>query len=98
MALQDVFDSAIEPLDHAVCLWPHWWREAMLDAEIRAKLVKLMLSRGHALAQAKQPVGESLSVVGQYQGNLHRCCTRQITHEEARIGSSLCCIDADKDL
>jgi predicted alpha-1,6-mannanase (GH76 family) len=38
MALQDVFDPAIEPLDHAVCLWPHWWREAMLDAEVSAKL------------------------------------------------------------
>ena len=54
MALQDVFNPAVEPLDHAVCLWPHWWREAMLDAEIGAKLVELMLSRGRALAQAKQ--------------------------------------------
>ena len=62
MALQDVFDPAIEPLDHAVCLRSHWWCETMLDAEISAKLVKLMLSRGRALAQAKQRVGESLSV------------------------------------
>ena len=62
MALQDVFDPAVEPLDHAICLWSHWLREAMLDAEIGAKLVELMLSRGRAIAQAKQPVGESLAV------------------------------------
>lgn len=76
MALQDIFDLAIEPLNHTVCLWPHGWREAMLDAEIGAKLVELMLSRCRALAQAKQPVGESLSVVGKYPDDLHRCSTR----------------------
>ena len=43
MALQDVFDPAVEPLDHAVCLRSHWWCEAMLDAEISAELVELML-------------------------------------------------------
>ena len=53
MALQDVFDPAIEPLDHAVCLRSHWWCEAMLNAEISAKLIELMLSRSRALAQAK---------------------------------------------
>ena len=97
MALQDVFDPAVEPLDHAICLWSHWWREAMLDAEISAKPVELMLSRGRALAQAKQPVGESLAVVGQYPSDLHRCRARQITQEAARIGSSLCWIDSHKD-
>ena len=66
MPLQDVFDPAVEPLDHAICLWSHWWREAMLDAEICAKPVELMLSCGRALAQAKQPIGESLAVVGQH--------------------------------
>ena len=97
MALQDVFDPAIEPLDHAVCLRSHWWCETMLDAEISAKLVKLMLSRGRALAQAKQPVGKSLAVVGQYPSDLHRSRTGQVTQETARIGSSLCWIDAHKD-
>jgi hypothetical protein len=62
----------------------------MLDAEISAKLVELMLSRGRALAQAKQPVGESLAVVGQYPGDVHRCRAGQITQEAERIGSGLC--------
>ncbi len=69
----------------------------MLDAEIGAKLVELMLSRGRALAQAKQPVCESLSIIGQHAGDFHRCCTRQITQKAARIGGSLCWIDAHKD-
>ena len=50
MALQDVFVPAVKPLDHAICLWSHWWREAMLNAEISAKLVELMLPRGRALS------------------------------------------------
>ena len=35
----------------------------MLGAEGDGKLVELMLYRSHALAQAKQPIGESLTVV-----------------------------------
>ena len=97
MTLQDIFDPAIGPLNHAVCMRPHGWGKAMLDAEIGAKLVELMLSRCRALTQTKQPFGESLSVVGQYQGDLHRGWARQITQEAARIGSSLCWINADKD-
>ena len=69
----------------------------MLDAEISAKLVELMLSRGRALAQAKQPIGESFAVVSQHPGDLHRCCTGQITQEAPRIGSGLCWIDVHKD-
>ena len=58
--------------------------------EFKFEAVKLVTERGVAVAQAKQPVGESLSVVGQYPSDLHRCRARQITQEAARIGSSLC--------
>jgi hypothetical protein len=27
MALQDVFDQVVAPLDHAICLRTHWWRD-----------------------------------------------------------------------
>ena len=94
--MQDVFDPAVKPLDHAICLWPHWRREPMLDVKISAKLVELMLPLGRALSQAKQPIGESLAVVGQYPSGLHRRRSRQITQEAARVGSSLCWIDAHK--
>ncbi len=52
MSSYDVFGTVIKPLDHAVCLWPHWWHEAMLDTKIGAKLLELILSHGRALAQA----------------------------------------------
>src|SRR6056297_1831958 len=64
MALQEVFDAAIEPLDHAVCSRPHRARETVLDAELGAEQIELVLSGGGAFAQAEQPVGENLSVVG----------------------------------
>jgi hypothetical protein len=37
VALQNVLDPAVEPLDHAVCLRPHGRREAVLDAEFGAE-------------------------------------------------------------
>jgi hypothetical protein len=57
MALQDVVDPAVEPLDHSVGLWPHRWREAVLGAEVCAELVELMLSGADTLAHAEQAVG-----------------------------------------
>lgn len=86
MALQDVFDPAVEPLEHAICLWPHLWREAMLDAEIGAELVELMLPVA-ALAQAEQAVGESLAVVGQYPGDVQWRCMRRSWFFRRRVGA-----------
>lgn len=62
MALQDVLDPAVEALDHAVGLWPHRRREAVLDARLGAEQVEFVLFCGGALAQAEEPVGEGLSV------------------------------------
>ena len=41
-----------------------------LDERRVSEQVQLMLSRGQTLAQTKQPVSESLSVVGQNTGSL----------------------------
>ena len=46
--------------------------------EFKFEAVKLVTERGVAVAQAKQPVGESLSIIGQHPGDLHRGCARQI--------------------
>ena len=64
MALKDVLDPAVEASDHAVCLWLHRRREAMPDAEVGAEPAYLVLPGGAAFAQAKQAVGEGLSVIG----------------------------------
>ena len=97
LALQDILDPAVEALDHAVGLRPHLWREAMLDAEFGAEQVEFVLSGGCARAQAEEAVGESLAVVGQHAGDLHRGCALEVAQEPARVGSSLRRIDAHED-
>ena len=97
MALQDVLDPAVEPLDHAVRLWPHRRGQAVLDAKLGAEQVELVLSGGRALAQAEEAVGESLAVVGQHAGDLHRGRALQIAQEPPRVGRSLRRVDAHED-
>lgn len=97
VALQDVLDPAVEALDHAVGLGPHRRGQAVLDAEVRAEQVELVLSGGGALAQAEEAVGESLAVVGQHARDLHRGRALQVAQEAARVGSSLRRIDAHED-
>lgn len=56
VALQDVLDPAVETLHHFVGLWPHRRGEAVLDVEIGAELVKIMIAGSDATAQAKDAV------------------------------------------
>ena len=51
-------------LDHAVGLGVHRRAEAVLDAEIIAKPVKIVLTGCRSLAQAEQPIGEFLTIIG----------------------------------
>ena len=97
VALQDLLDPAVEALDHAVGLRPHRRREAVLDPEVRAEGVELVLSAGGALAQAEEPVGEGLSVVGQHAGDLHRGRAVQIAQEPSCVGRGLRRVDAHED-
>ena len=97
MALQDILDPAVEALDHAVRLRPHRRCEAMLDAEFCAEHVELVLACGRALAQAEQPVGESLAVVRQHAGDLHRRRALQVAQEAAGVGRGLRGIDSHED-
>ena len=51
-------------LDHAVGLGVHRRAEAVLDAEIIAKPVEIVLTGCRSLAQAEQPIGEFLTIIG----------------------------------
>ena len=97
VALQDVLDPAVEALDHAVGLRSHRRGQAMLDAEVGAQEVKLVLSRCSASAQAEQAVGEGLAVVCEHLGDLHRRRAFQVAQKAARVGCGLRRIDAHKD-
>ena len=68
VALQDVLDPSVEPLNHAIRLRAHRGRQAVLDAEIIAKTVELVVAGGGATAQAEEPVGEFLSIARQEPG------------------------------
>src|SRR6056297_3219310 len=97
MALQDILEPPVEALHHAVGLRPHRWREAMLDPETGTEAVELVVARGRALAQAEQPVGELLAVVGENTCDLHRRGALQVAQEAARVGGRLRWVDADED-
>ena len=97
VALQDILDPAVGAFDRAVRLRPHRGCEVVLDAEVGAEQVELVLSCGAALAQAEQSVGEGLAIVGQNPGDLHRGGTFEIAQEPPRVGRSLRRIDADED-
>ena len=66
VALQHVFDTTVEALDHAVCLGRSWRRQAVFDVQFGAELVELMGPALRALAQAKETVGELLPSVREY--------------------------------
>lgn len=52
-SVQDALDTAFDARDHSVLLRPHRRGKAVLDAEIGAEHVELVLTSGGALAQAE---------------------------------------------
>ena len=62
MALEDVLDPAVEAFDHAIGLWMHRRGQAVLDTEIGAEPVELVMPGRGAAAEAEEPVGELLAV------------------------------------
>ena len=68
VTLQHVFDPAVEALNHAVCLRPHRRGKAVLDTEIGAEAVEVVVAGCGALAQAEEPIRELLAVVGEHAG------------------------------
>ena len=65
VALQHVFDTTVEPFDHAVGLGRTWWRQAVLDVELRAEPVELMFAALCPFAHTKETVGELFAIVSQ---------------------------------
>jgi hypothetical protein len=62
VALQNVLAAAVEASDHAVRLRAHRRGQAVLDAEVSAEAVEVVVSGGGTAAEAEQPVGELLPV------------------------------------
>ena len=60
--LQDLLNPSVEALDHAVGLRMRRRGQAVLDGEVGAEQVELVLSRRGAFAQTEETVGEFLPV------------------------------------
>lgn len=71
MALQDILDLPFEAFEHAVRLRSHRRRVTVLDAEICAELIELVLPRRIPPVRAGKAVGEGASIVGQNPCDLH---------------------------
>ena len=63
-ALQDFFDPSSEPLDHSIGLRGFRRGQTVLDVQISAEPVELVLAGRGPLAQAEEAIGELLPGVG----------------------------------
>ena len=70
--------------------------QAMLDAELLAQLVKLVIPRGLALTRGKQVVRELFAVVGQQFDNLERASLVQRFEEAVCAGRRFVFFDRHK--
>ncbi len=61
--LQHLLDPSVETLDHAIGLGVLRRCEAVLDAEVAAQQVELVLAGGSTFAQTEQTVSELLAVI-----------------------------------
>ena len=54
VALEYVFDPAVKALDQTVGLQAHWWSQAVLDVEVSAEPVEVVVAGGRAPRQAER--------------------------------------------
>ena len=69
----------------------------MLYVEGGAKFVELMFASCGPLTQAKEPISELFSIIGQNGADADRAGTLQVSQESPGIRSSLCLENADEN-
>ena len=96
MALQYLFDAAVEPFDHAIGPRRLCRGQAVLDVKRRTEPVELVCAGCRALLQAKEAIGEFLAIVGKNRSDPDRASTRQVAQEAPGIGRGLGIEDANE--
>jgi len=97
VALQHLLDAAVEALDHAIGLGMLRRGKAMVDAQVGAEQIELVLAGGGAFAQAEQAVGEFLAIIGENGADADRAGAFQVAKKAAGVGGGLGFVDADED-
>ncbi len=69
----------------------------MLDLELGAEAVELMVPRCSALAEAEQSIRELFAIVSEDPRDRHRGGTIEVAQEMARVGRRFRRLEADKD-
>ena len=72
VGLEHIGNAAIESLDHAIGSGRPGLGQSVLDAQLPAQLIELMVAAGFAFLAGKQAVRELLAVVGQQLGDPER--------------------------
>ena len=96
MDLQNLLDPAVEALDHAVGLRVLLRGQTVLDAEVVAEMIELVLASGVAFAKAEQSVGELFAIVGENGADVQKACAFQIAQETAGVSGGLGLEDSDE--
>ena len=87
--LEHIADAAIEALDHAIGFGHSGPAQPVLDSQLLAQQVKLVIATGRALARGEQTVRELFAVVAQKFDDFHRTGLVQRFEETARAGRGL---------
>ena len=93
---QHLLNPAVEAFDHAVDLGVLRRGKTVLDAEVGAEQVELMLACWAEFALTEQAVGEFLPVIGQDRLDPDWTGAFQIALKPAGIGGSLGPVDPDE--
>ena len=89
MGLEHIGNAAIESLDHAIGSGRPGLGQSVLDAQLPAQLIELMVAAGFAFLAGKQAVRELLAVVGQQLGDPERTGLVQCLQKGVRTGGRL---------
>ena len=95
---QDLANAAVETLHHAVGLRRFRPGQPMLDAQLFAELVELVVTGGALGSRPEQPVRELLAVVGEQGPYSDRAGLVQLAQEAPGRRGALVGADIYKDL
>lgn len=95
--IDDVADTAVEALDHAVGLRMAWRNKPMLDIKLLAQTVEYVApARLSVLALGSKTVGELAAVIGKQFNDLDRASSTRLCQKVGSAILTLVSVDVDE--